>query len=377
MKKENDEEIEINVKDIKKSIYFITCLAQLQKDGTMYGSLNSKGDLMGGIFDRWINTIPESIIFNKIILPKASKGKNVQVITDYYIYDPAKDKAGIAPDVIGINIDSKPIPFAVFNEKWEPVKNMPQIEIKTNRKKHKMVSLRNQGYDKKYLIFAETDFDVDYLVPLIKEEFYSDKIHKELKMNNKVFIISNKEKHLEQTPDIDLSKRTIGRVKILYITTAKYFMDNSIKCNENEGIEYFVGIKKRTNSINTKVGKLEKFGELLPNGLFRFNQKWYEYEDLNEKSSRNGKIKTVDFYFSSIKNIEILAINKGSINIRTSEKIKIFDEELEKDTVYIIELGRLSRGKTEEYFISKNTIPFLIDKEKQLTNELEKIIENN
>ena len=99
MKKENDEEIEINVKDIKKSIYFITCLAQLQKDGTMYGSLNSKGDLMGGIFDRWINTIPESIIFNKIILPKASKGKNVQVITDYYIYDPAKDKAGIAPDV--------------------------------------------------------------------------------------------------------------------------------------------------------------------------------------------------------------------------------------------------------------------------------------
>ena len=207
--------------------------------------------------------------------------------------------------------------------------------------------------------------------------YYTNNYNSGNDFNNKVFIISNKEKHLEQTPDIDLSKRTIGRVKILYITTAKYFMDNSIKCNENEGIEYFVGIKKRTNSINTKVGKLEEFGELLPNGLFRFNQKWYEYEDLNEKSSRNGKIKTVDFYFSSIKNIEVLAINKGSINIRTSEKIKIFDEELEKDTVYIIELGRLSRGKTEEYFISKNTIPFLIDKEKQLTNELEKIIENN
>lgn len=57
---------------------------------------------MGGIFDRWINIIPESIILNKIILPKISNGHNVEVIPDYYKYEPQENKADIAPDLIGI-----------------------------------------------------------------------------------------------------------------------------------------------------------------------------------------------------------------------------------------------------------------------------------
>lgn len=373
----SEDEIEISVKDIKKSIYFITCLAQIQKGSSMYGALNSKGDLMGGIFDRWINTIPESIIFNKIILPKVADGKNVQVITDYYIYDPAKDKAGIAPDVIGISINNKPIPFAVFEEKWIPVEGMPQIEIKTNRKNHKMVSLRNQEYEGKYLIFAETEFNVDYLVPLIKDEFYSNEVYKELKMNDKVFIHSNKEKNLEQASNINLFKNTIGKVSVLYITTAKYFMDNAIKCERNEGIEYFLEKKERTNTINSYVGKLKEFGRKLPNGMFRFNKKWYDYEDSKGKAYRKNKIKTIDFYFSDIEAIEILAINKGTINIKVSKNCKIFDESLEKGKIYIIEMGNLSRGKNEEYFISKKSIPFLKNEEDKLLVELKQVIDNN
>ena len=61
------DEIEITASDIKSTIYFIACLTQLQKDSSMYGSFNAKGDLSGGIFDRWINRIPESVIFDKII----------------------------------------------------------------------------------------------------------------------------------------------------------------------------------------------------------------------------------------------------------------------------------------------------------------------
>ena len=53
--------------DVKKSIYFIIALTQAQKNPAMQGVLSSRGDLIGGIFDRWINTIPESVIFNKII----------------------------------------------------------------------------------------------------------------------------------------------------------------------------------------------------------------------------------------------------------------------------------------------------------------------
>ncbi len=45
----------ITKNDILKSIYFITAITQKQNSSTMQGALSSKGDLMGGIFDRWIN----------------------------------------------------------------------------------------------------------------------------------------------------------------------------------------------------------------------------------------------------------------------------------------------------------------------------------
>lgn len=62
----------VTADDIKKHIYFISAKSQDQGNHAMHGDLTSKSDFMGGIFDRWINTIPESIVFNKILLPKIS-----------------------------------------------------------------------------------------------------------------------------------------------------------------------------------------------------------------------------------------------------------------------------------------------------------------
>lgn len=159
------EKIRVCRDDVLKAIYFIVRRTQNQDGHAMFGRLSSKGDLMGGIFDRWINVIPESIIFNKCILPDVFRDKKVEVISDFYEYDPVI--AGIAPDVIGLKVDGKVIPFVTFNEKWEQVENRPQIEIKTFKEKQKMVSLRNQGYDKKYLVMIESNFRVDYLLPFL------------------------------------------------------------------------------------------------------------------------------------------------------------------------------------------------------------------
>lgn len=123
----------VNIDDIKKTVYFISNLTQMQGTRPMQGTLSSKGDYMGGIFDRWINIIPESVVFNKIILPRISDKKDVKVITDYYDYDPKK--VGIAPDVIGISVNNKAIPFVKFNERWIPETGKPQIEVKTFKKK--------------------------------------------------------------------------------------------------------------------------------------------------------------------------------------------------------------------------------------------------
>lgn len=124
--------IEVNKEDILKSVYFITAIIQKQTSNSMQGALSSKGDLMGGIFDRWINTVPESIVFNKIILPNIKNGNNSEIISDFYLYNPKI--AGIAPDVIGLKTNGQIIPFSVFDNKWTPVKNMPQIEVKTFKK---------------------------------------------------------------------------------------------------------------------------------------------------------------------------------------------------------------------------------------------------
>mgnify|MGYP000230668502 CR=1 FL=1 len=60
-------EVKISINDAKKAVYFIANLTQMQGDRPMQGALTSKADYMGGIFDRWINIIPESVLFNKII----------------------------------------------------------------------------------------------------------------------------------------------------------------------------------------------------------------------------------------------------------------------------------------------------------------------
>ena len=70
-------EVKININDIKKAVYFIANLTQMQGDRPMQGALSSKADYMGGIFDRWINIIPESVIFNKIVLPEVFNGEVV------------------------------------------------------------------------------------------------------------------------------------------------------------------------------------------------------------------------------------------------------------------------------------------------------------
>lgn len=180
--------IKIKKDDTLKSIYFIIKLTQ-DYGHAMYGTLAGRSDLMGGIFDRWINVIPESIIFNLYIFPPIANGKNVEVISDYYIYDP--NIVGIAPDVIGIRVDNKVIPFVQYNEHWQDVENMPQIEIKTFKKNQKMVSLRNQGYDKKYLIMIESEFRIDYLLPFFEKSLLNDDIYNEMMMDDKHFIISN------------------------------------------------------------------------------------------------------------------------------------------------------------------------------------------
>ena len=135
--------------DILKRVYFIVNLVQSHNGDTMQGALTSKSDSMGGIFDRFINSLSEEVLFDKV----------------YYLYKPSSKEAGIAPDLFGLKVDGRTIPFVVFDEKWKPIEKMPQIEVKTFKAKDQMVSLRNQDYDSEYLVLADLKLRIDYLVP--------------------------------------------------------------------------------------------------------------------------------------------------------------------------------------------------------------------
>lgn len=368
--------ITVSKEDIKKAVYFIANLTQMQGGRPMQGALSSKGDYMGGIFDRWINIVPEALIFNKIIVPKLSTKKKISIITDYYDYNPKE--VGIAPDVIGIRVEGTAIPFVVFNNRWVPVEDKPQIEVKTFKKNQKMVSLRNQNYDNKYLILAETDFRVDYLVPLINSEYFSDEVYDELHMDDEVFIVANDEEKIQQARRVDTSNAGIGTVDLLRITSADNFMKFATKCDAKVSIEYFAGVEEYTGTreICTDLGLLSDYGKINETGFFVFDDRWYSYTNNKGKSYRNSLTgKTIDVYVSNPRDIKVLKILKSKIVIRANKECIWEDFNLKKNHVYEIKTTVLDRGAGEEYFMMKSSIQYLNDCEAELISHIENCID--
>ena len=369
-------EVKVNVNDVKKAVYFIANLTQMQGNRPMQGALTSKADYMGGIFDRWINIIPESVLFNKIILPVAFPKDKVEVVTDYYDYNPKF--AGIAPDVIGIKYNNHTIPFVQFDNHWYPVPNKPQIEVKTFKKNQYMVSLRNQGYDQKYLVMAETDFRVDYLIPLMNEALFSDDIFIDLHMDDKIFIISNTEGIIGQPHKVELSDKSLGTVKLLVVTTAQDFMKKATKCEGRVSIEYIKSVEENNGSRipSEPIANLSDYCEKNENGLYYFNSNWYDKVEDGFTFKDGKKVRTTGFYLTSANDLDILKINKKNFYVRALKDCKWQNETLLKDHIYKISFDILDRSSNdgEEYFMSKNDINRLNDFLDKLTFDLRKAV---
>lgn len=370
-------EVKINIDDIKKAVYFIANLTQMQGNRPMQGALTSKADYMGGIFDRWINIIPENVLFNKIILPNIFKDEDVEVITDYYDYNPKN--AGIAPDVIGIKYKNKAIPFVKFDNHWFPVDNKPQIEVKTFKKNQYMVSLRNQGYDEKYLVMAETNFRVDYLIPIINESLFSNEIFLDLHMNDKIFIISNDKGIIAQPHKVELSDKSLGTVKLLVVTTADDFMKKAVKCESRVSIEYIKSCEEYFgNRLSQETSEsLSDYCVEGENGLYYFNSKWYDEVDKDGFTYKNEKkVRTTGFYLSNPNALEILKINKNNFYIKAKQDCFWQNEQLLKEHIYKITFDTLDRSSNDgvEYFLSKNDINRLSDAIDKLSSELKKAV---
>ena len=361
--------------DILKRVYFITKLVQNQKGTTMQGALTSKSDSMGGIFDRFINTLSDSLVFEKIIIPQLDVTKNVSVINDYYYYKPNKNAAGIAPDIFGLIVNGKAIPFTVFNNKWEAVKGMPQIEVKTFKSKDQMITLRNQDYDDQYLVLVDLDLRIDYLVPFLNENLLNSDLLNEMEMDDSIFIKKDSEHKIAKVTPIDYSKDDIGTLQLIAITNASDFMSQSNLCEGNISVRRMKEIHIRKVNMRTGIlhEKLSSYANISPrlDKLYEYNEQWLE------KTKTPSNVKWLDFSADNIEHIEICKYNANGIVITATEEGCSFNGlKLEKNKQYSINFETLDRSGNggSEYFMQKQCATHLKGLKSELMEEFKKII---
>lgn len=370
--------LEIKQQDIIPYVYFVSSMAQQSKSG-MFGSLSSKSDLVGGIFDRWINIIPESIVFNQYFLPEAIKklnlNKNVRVFSDFYMYDPKV--VGIAPDVIGLQIENKIVPFVKYDDTkedtkfWVPQTECPQIEVKSFFGKKYMVSLRDQHYGDKFLVMVGANIDVDYLLSFFDKNIFTENEIRKLTMPND-FIESDTKGLISKTKQVEFNRCSLGSLELLCVTTASQFRNMALKLNTGEIPRYFVDVTQR--KVKVKEGNyspnslLSEYCDKQESGLYRFNDNWYSL-------FITPKEKTLDIEIGDPNALRVIKKTTNSITVLVEESDTFVNGyNLQKGNQYNINFGTFGSIAGEEYFINKGLLKYLPDMENNLIESLSQII---
>lgn len=372
--------LEIKQQDIIPYVYFVSSMAQQSKSG-MFGSLSSKSDLVGGIFDRWINIIPESIVFNQYFLPEAVKAinisKKVRVFSDFYMYDPKV--VGIAPDVIGLQIENKIVPFVKYDDTkeetkfWVPQEECPQIEVKSFFGKKYMVSLRDQHYGDKFLVMVGANIDVDYLLSFFDKNIFTENEIIKLTMPND-FIESDTKGLISKTKQVEFNRSNLGSLELLCVTTASQFRNIALKLNAGDIPRYFVDVTQR--KVKVKEDNYNP-NSLLSNycykqecGLYRFNDNWYSL-------FTTPKEKTLDIEIGDPDVLRVIKKTTNSITVLAENDTFINGYNLQKGNQYNINFSTFGSIAGEEYFINKGLLKYLPNKEQCLIDALSQIIKKN
>ena len=234
-----------------------------------------------------------------------------------------------------------------------------------------MVSLRDQHYSGKYLIMINAELPVDYLLSFFKsEDFSADKIAN-LHMPDD-FIVSNEKGLLSQTKSVQFGKNDLGFIEILTVTTAQEFMNTALKLNAGEIPRYFMGVTERNVKIKEDKFEINKtmdyFCERQTSGLYRFNQEWL---------FNNRKEKTLDLAFKNPSDIKIIRKNSNSLVVEAVNDTEVNGIKLEKNKQYNLNFGVFGQIAGEEYFLNKDLVGYLPNKQAELVAKLANVIKTN
>jgi len=304
--------VDVPVDILKK--YCIWTVIKYIKDGYHTQQNSSRNDLMGGFLDRWINRIPESLIFNKLLIKE-----NFNVVNDDFFY--TNEVAKNAPDVIGLVKKNKSgektfYPFYKFNiNNWSKFDNdAPFIEMKTTRNSQMLATIairQNEDIEDNYYVLVESNINDNYLLYLLDKSILN---------------INNFNKYYSFDSSMDFISG-----------------DYNLIGNPNEVINTELLKLSKMNIISSIDSPVENIGDYLLCGVFKGN--------------------TIKKYASKVGNDE----EGKPISPRYLKKIEpLFDDKHE-----------ISHSFDYDYYVdSHQTIPFLIEIENN-SNAFIELIEDD
>ena len=354
------EKIKVMPEDIRPLIYFI--VSMFRKENTHRSGMSAQDNYIGAYIERWVNKIPENLLFNKGLLVN----KEFKVINDYFIYGPKTDKN--APDILGLKSKSKIIKFAIFNNTtWVLQSGMPYIEVKTFKENQKLVCVREaQLKDENYYVFVESNFEPDYLISMFEDTFFDDKYLNTLKMDES-FILSNEDDLITQVEPLKNSiNDPIGTIDLITVIKGKDFRARTKKCEEKENVCYIKKIEERNNVIRPNYSGL--FGDLFPRqgttDTYGYNSNW-------------NKKQIIPIVCSNANKIMVKKVNKNSIIVETTGECFIYDRKLEANKIYSIEIAEFERSAgVPEYVGLKNQFVGNSGTTDELVNKLDELYKN-
>ena len=231
-----------------------------------------------------------------------------------------------------------------------------------------MVSLRNQGYDKQYLVMVETNLDSDYLLPFFEQTVVGEDVYNKLKMDDSVFIKTNLNNDLSSVTKIKRDNTNLGSLRLITVCLASDFMGYSNLCSGGESPFYIKGINE------TRTPRIFPQTIFFSDWVNKKIDKFYSWKENN--LDNNKKHKLIDIYIENVEKIQVFKNSKSSITIHTTGNVKINDIELEANKTYIIKFQLLDRSgaKSGEYFMHKSIIDKIPNKENIMLDNIKQYI---
>lgn len=208
-----------------------------------------------------------------------------------------------------------------------------------------------------------------------------------MQMDDKYFIVSNKNGVIKKVHPVDFSSDEIGTLSLMTITLSEEFMNASTCCEGRVSVERISNIEQHNRKITGKCVEepLLKYCSKTKYNLYRYNEAWYDGVDENQIPYKNitskgntirQLIRTLDFSSDNIEGINIIKRGKSYIYIKAVETSSLNGYKLDKDNVYKVSFSTLDRSGNEgvEFFMQKELISFVPDYSEELKKELSNLV---